>query len=121
MPRAVRALSVSCAHTAATAANIQPVSATAAPSASDPAAGSPNSTCTTAIKRPISTQAPNVSATLAAVAAYRPTTVAPSSSSRPASSSPRVCLITAKMASSAAATAQNRPAFQMISEPSEFP
>ena len=62
-----------------------------------------------------------VTASAAARAAYRPTTVAPTSSSRPASSSARVCRITAKMPSSAAPTATNSPAFQMISEPSESP
>ena len=121
IPRAVRALSVSWAVTAATPANMQPASAVAAPRASEPAAGSRNAICTTASSRPTTRHAPIVTASAAASAANRPTMVAPTSSSRPASSSARVCRITAKMPSSPAPTATNSPAFQTISAPSELP
>ena len=54
-------------------------------------------------------------------AACRPTTVEPTSSSRPASSSDLVCLITTKIASSAAKMPAQMPYRQVVSDPRDDP
>ena len=60
-------------------------------------------------------------ASAATRAACRPTTAEPTSSSRPASSSDLVCLITTKIAISAAKMPAQIPYRQVVSDPREAP
>jgi hypothetical protein len=117
MALAERALAVTCAATAATAAKTRPHSAIATASATDPAAGSPvparNSTVSTAMD----TFATAAVSRAAVSGAYRPTTVAPRSSSRPVSSSVRVCRTTVNRLISATRMNSVTPIFQAVSAP----
>ena len=99
--RAARALWVSWAATAATAVKSQPATAYSRPSATEPAAPKPSPVRPTAIRAPSRVDAPSATAVAAARPACRPTTVDPSSSRRPCSSSARVCRITVRPTASA--------------------
>ena len=66
-------------------------------------------------------QPPNPRARPAASGAWRPATAAPTSSSRPCSSSSRVCRITVKIPISPAAAAAKTRTFQATSEPALVP
>src|SRR6266536_3504821 len=114
MAVAARALSVSWAAVAATAANMRPVRPTARPMATDPATGSPTPTRPSATSTTMARLASPATSSAALSGAYRPTTAAPISSSRPVSSSVRVCrttvrrLISATRMSSVATLLQGR-------------
>ena len=66
-------------------------------------------------------QLPNATTRAAASGAWRPTAVAPTSSSRPCSSSSRVCRTTVKIPISPAPPAANTRTFQATSEPALSP
>ena len=119
-PRALRALSVSCAVTAATPAKNHPASVNSAPKRTDPPPGAPDETIVQATIRPSTRLAPSVVISAAASCADRPTTVAPISSARPCSSSVRVCLITVSAANRPITTGMD-PARQTTSSSTLFP
>jgi hypothetical protein len=121
IPRAARALAVSWAATAAIAVKASPQQPMPSASAAAPAAGRPTSG-STAQSSAVTARTPAAAVTSPATsAACRPTTVEPTSSSRPASSSDLVCLITTKMASRAAKMPAQTPYRQAVSEPREEP
>jgi hypothetical protein len=121
MPRAARAPGVSCAASAATAvkARLQIVMASA--KATEPATGRPTTTSTMTSSTASSTLAASATSRAAVSAAIRPTAAEPTSSSRPASSSALVCLITRKMLISAAKMAAHTPYRQALTAPRESP
>ncbi len=90
MPVAARALTLSCAVIPPTAANSSPVAPHAAPNAMLPSAGSPAIASPAAVRTAIAAAAIAASSIPAARGAARPTTVDPTSSRRPVSSSARV-------------------------------
>jgi hypothetical protein len=104
IPLAAPAPLVSWAATAPTAANAQPAAASWSPAATDPATGRfwPAMAAATSAAR--TRLAARVTTSAAARAAWRPTTVAPSSSRRPDSSSVRVWRMTVSMAIRAIST-----------------
>ncbi len=90
-------------------------------SRAEPAAGRPVSG-STAHSRTETAPAPAAAVASAATrAACRPTAAEPASSSRPASSSDRVCLITTKIAISAANRPAQTPYRQVVMDPREVP
>jgi hypothetical protein len=105
--------------TAATAAKIQPLTANSAPNASEPAT-EPWSSVTAKVTRPSTRLAAAVVISAAANCAWRPTTVAPSNSERPASSSTRVCRMTVSRAHRPIITG-TKPARQLASTANESP
>ena len=120
-PRAARAPDVSCAVTAAMPANASPQVPIASDSATDPAAGSPSSGSTTHSTAAITTLARAATPIADASGACRPTRAEPISSSRPASSSALLCLMTMKTLIRAANSPPQTPYRQAASAPAEVP
>ena len=114
---AVRALSASCAVTAATPANTHPHPANAAPKAIDPGTGAPCAIPATATTSPIIRAAPAAVTTAATSCADLPTTPAISSSVLPASSSARVRPITVKIVISPIMVEASTPIRHAVSPP----
>ena len=103
-PVAARALVVTCAVTSATAPKARPAAADPVIIAAASAAGKPSSALSAAVPRRPTRSRATVSVAIAAVAgAWRPTGCAVTSSSRPVSSSARVCRTTCRMPRSASA------------------
>ncbi len=121
IPRAVRLLEVSWAATAAIPVKASAQQPMARPSRAEPATGRPVNGSRTHSRTVTPTLAPAAVARAAARAACRPTSAEPTSSSRPASSSDRVCLITTKITISAAKMPAQIPYRQVVSDPREFP
>ena len=121
IPRAVRALAVSWAATAVIPVKASPQQPMPSASATEPAAGRPTSGRATQSSTEVARTPVAAVTNPATRAACRPTTAEPTSSSRPASSSDLVCLITTKMASSATKTPAQTPYRQAVSEPREEP
>ena len=121
IPRAVRALEVSWAATAVIPVKASPQQPMPSASAAEPAAGRPTSGSATHSRTETARRAAAAVASPATRAACRPTTAEPTSSSRPASSSDLVCLITTKMAISAAKMPAQIPYRQVVSDPREEP
>ena len=121
IPRAERALEVSWAATAEIPANASAQQPTPSPSAAEPATGRPVNGSTRHSSTASATVGTAAVARAAARAACRPTTVEPISSSRPASSSVLVCLITTKIAIRAAKMPAQTPYRQVVSDPMEEP
>ena len=121
IPRAVRALEVSWAATAAIPVKASPQQPMASASRAEPATGRPVSGSSTHSRTITPALAVAEVASAAASAAWRPTAAEPTSSSRPASSSDRVCLITTKIAASAAKMPAHIPYRQVVSDPRESP
>ncbi len=105
VPIAPRAVEASCEVVAATPTKASPTAATAAPAVNDPAAGWPLTNMASPSVTASTRFAPTATVTAAARAAYRPTTVAPSISARPSSSSWRVWRTTVSVLISPASTA----------------
>lgn len=97
MPLAAGALSVSCAVRAARVAKSHPTAARLSPSAIEPAGGRPLPISASVATMASARSAANATLRAAASPAWRPTTVAPTSSRRPASSSVRVWRMTVRM------------------------
>ena len=97
--------------------NTKPDNASAAPKASEPAAGRPAPTMLPDWIRPISTLAPPATRTADVSAAYRPTTADASSSARPVSSSARVWRVTVKTTISPVSRARNPHMRQEMNPP----
>ena len=100
--------------TAATAANTQPVRHIPTPIATEPAAGAPSAISPIALIPPISTFAMTATSSAAVGAAYLPTTVESISSSRPVSSSARVCRMTNSRLSTPVNPPTQLPNFQAV-------
>jgi hypothetical protein len=120
MPRALRALPVSWAVTAAIAANSQPDRANSTPSHTEPATGWPWATMTAVLMAPSTRVAAAVVISAAANGACRPMAAAPTSSVRPCSSSVRVCRMTVSSANRPIITGTN-PARQVTSSATLVP
>ena len=105
MPRAPRAVVASWAPTAATPANTSPHPPMDSASTAEPASPSFSAVSHRQVSRAIATLAITAASRAAISGACRPTAAEPTSSSRPASSSARVCLTTMKMVSRTAAAA----------------
>src|SRR5258708_3322523 len=97
------------ARPAGPAAKNNPDAPTASPMAAEPLAGNPMAACPAKISRASTQLASAASSTPTAGAAFRPTAVEPTRSSRPVSSSALVCMITMKMLIRAAAKAEAAP------------
>src|SRR5664279_2282638 len=117
-PVAERADTVSWAVTPAIAAKARPVAAQDIPNESEPAAGSPAAIWARAISTPSVSIVPNATSRAADNAARRPTTVDPTSSSRPFSSSALVCRPTSMIANTARTAAPNAASFMITKAPS---
>ncbi|MET0133674.1 MAG: hypothetical protein ABW215_08780 [Kibdelosporangium sp.] len=105
IPVAVRAFSVSCTATAATAANTIPRMPSDRPATNEPSTGRSWPIIPAAVSSATTMFAPAATSSAAAMGACRPTTVAPISASRPASSSARVCRLTVMMLINATSSA----------------
>ena len=101
IPRAALADEVTCAAAAATEVNTRPTPARDAPWMSEACASNPAERKTNVSSTPTRADATTATSTEAAVAAWRPVTVARSSSARPDSSSARVCRTTRNITISA--------------------
>ena len=121
IPRAPRAPEASWAATAAIPVNASPLAPMASASATEPETGSPEAGSATLSRTDIATLAVTAGSRPAVSAACRPTTAEPTSSRRPASSSPRVCLITMKIVISAPKMAAHIPYRQAVRAPIEDP
>ena len=121
IPRAPRAPAASWAATAAIPVNASPFAPTASANATEPDTGSPRADSTTDSSAATATLAVTAVSRPAVSAACRPTTAEPTSSRRPASSSPLVCLITMKTVISAQNRAAQTPIRQAVSAPTEDP
>jgi hypothetical protein len=118
VPVAALEVADTCAAMAATAAKTRPVSIQPSPKTQEPPAGSPEAMSDRAVRDPMAAIARVASTRAAASGARRPTTVAPSSSSRPASSSLRVWRTTSTMASTASIAVPSAVIFTIDSAPS---
>ncbi len=94
-----------------------PVAPTAAPAATEPAAGSPAPTSVSVSNTASTTLAPTVTRIAALRPAYRPTMVAPIISARPISSLRRVWRTIARVLMKPASTARNVSIWNMPSAP----
>ncbi len=121
MPRAPRAVTTSCAATAATPPNTSPHPLMDSASAAEPATGSPSLASQRNVSRAIATLAAAAARSAAVSGACRPTAAEPTSSSRPASSSARVCLTTMKIVSSTAKAAPHTPHRAARKAPTDVP
>jgi hypothetical protein len=121
MPRAERAPEASCAASAAIAEKASPQVVMTSAKATEPATGRPSTTSTTASSTASTALAVSATSSPAVSAASRPTAAEPTSSSRPASSSARVCLTTRKTLISAAKMAAHTPYRQALTAPRESP
>ena len=104
-PRAPLAVPLTCAATAATAAKTRPQPTSPSPNARAPVSGRPLTVRTATASASTTALAADAMATATASEACRPTAVDPMSSSRPVSSSARVCRTTRKMLIRPAASA----------------
>ena len=93
----------------------------ASANATDPETGSPTADRTTHSSADTATLAVTAVSRPAVSAACRPTAAEPTSSRRPASSSPRVCLTTMKVVISAPNRAAQTPIRHAVSAPTEDP
>ena len=101
------------------AANAVPVAAQAIPNAHDPAAGRPAAVIASAVRTPVASIAPKDTSRAAVSAARRPTTVAPTSSRRPFSSSARVCRTTSMIATTQTSAVPRALILRMDRAPTE--
>ena len=120
MPRAGRATDAICAASAAIPANERLTAAMARASAAEPATGRPSAARAAVISAASAALAIPATASATASGACRPTTPAWISSSRPASSSARVCRTTRKMATRDARIAAHTPYRQAVRAPTEL-
>src|SRR6185437_1698057 len=120
-PRAARAPEVSWAATRLTPVNDRPQVPIASASAADPAAGKPRTGSTRHSSATRVALASTVTARADVSGACRPTLADLTSSRRPASSSPLVCLTTRKTDISAANSAPQTPYRQAVRAPTESP
>jgi hypothetical protein len=94
-----------------------PTRKVARPNATDPAAASPVAIRPSAASTAMATLASPATTSAAVSGAYRPTTVAPTSSRRPVSSSVRVCRTTVSRLISATRMNSVTPIFHTVSAP----
>ena len=121
IPRAPRAPAASWAATAAIPVKASPFAPMASANTSELETGSPRADSTTNSSAATATLAVTAVSRPAVSAACRPTTAEPTSSRRPASSSPLVCLITMKTVIRAQKRAAQTPIRQAVSAPTEDP
>jgi hypothetical protein len=116
-PYAPPVLWLTCIATTATPANSRPAPPSDAPRAIEPAAGWSSPIIVSATRAASSTFTTVTTTIVAAVGAYRPTTLARTSSLRPLCSSPRVWRPMMNMLASAAVMAPSPPHCQAVSPP----